>query len=423
MRKKIRLSLLLCLILGTALINSAFAVQAQTPPPPQPNIVAMVDTLSSDAQQPGNTRFVIFAPGKPDSKPLFDTTPDTVVQISPDGKLELVTVESQALAAAPDVTPTPNPNPATQGSGPLAYGPVGQALRTIPIDSGHQVLSSTFSADGRYLSYTTASLNNSDWVLGILDVATGKRIEFGGDYDNPAPGGFSGVANTIAWSADSKHIFVQTYEPFSANGGFDTVYSLDISAASFDKPGRLPVPSGTRLIKEGTTLGNVAVRNDGTKLAYSFTQVGNSSTPLPNETPPDAVTVLDLGTGNAIVTYKAEPGQALGVPLSWSPDGQKLVFVGGSYKNTGAVTSSRLLMLDMDTKQVSVTPVQADDPASSLDYVVACSNAVFYVASKPDASGQAITQTLFSAPLADLKTATRLQSASFISLLSCVPAS
>src|SRR5260221_2954960 len=139
MRKKTRLGLILCI----TLTHISLIARAETPPQPQPNIVAMVDTLSANVQQPGDTRFVIFSPGKADPKPLFDTTPDTIVQISPDGKLELLTVASQALAAAPDASASPsspNTNPATQGSGPLAYGPIGQALKPIPIDAGHQIL-------------------------------------------------------------------------------------------------------------------------------------------------------------------------------------------------------------------------------------------------------------------------------------------
>ncbi len=436
MLKKIRIGMLLngtlCAVLANSMLNSMLMAQAQPLSTPQPDIVVMVDNLPTGNQQPENTKFVVFAPGKTQPKPLFEATPDSLIQISPDGTQELVTIESQAVLPLPGFATQPaasNTNPAIQGAGPLAYGPIGQNLKPIPVDTGHQILSSTFSANGRYLSYTTAALDGSDWVLGIVEVATGKRIEFGGDYEKPAAGVFAGVANTIGWSADGKRIFVQNYEPFSANGGFDSVYSLDISGASFDQGARLPIPPGVRLIKDGLEIGNVAVSSDGTKLAYSYS-VNANATPdaFPNETPPDTIAILDVtsissSAGSPIASFKVDPGQAFAFPLSWSPDGKKLVFAGGSSKNSAAVSSSKLYILDMDTKQTTTTPIVSSDPASSVEYVTACSDSVFYVVTQPDASGQAITATLFSAPLSDLKTATTLQSASFISLLNCVPAS
>src|SRR5262249_32990600 len=123
--------------------------------------------------------------------------------------------------------------------------------------------------------YTTAASEIDEWTLNLVDLASKIKVEFAGPYGLTANGtppakGFIGAANVVAWSPDDKRIYVQTYFPFSAEGGFDTLYSIDLSNVAFDKAGSYPIPPATRLIKEGLQLINYAFSPDTSTLAYTF---------------------------------------------------------------------------------------------------------------------------------------------------------
>ncbi len=387
------------LILGVGLAIPAFA---QSQLPPRPNVVVNLAALPANGQQPGNSSLVGFTASNAKGRKLLEVTPDQQIEISPDGKSELMADSAN-----------------TQSGDSLSFGPIGQKLTAIPVDGDQHILWSAFSPDGRFLTFTSASLDSEAWVLGLVEISSGNRVEFAGDFGDPTKGPFPGVANAVAWSADGKRLFVQNYQPFSATGNFDSLYALDISGIHFDKPGRGPFPSATRLLKDGEEISNFAISDDGSKLAVSFASNASSSSgaeqPLPN-----TVSIRDLNSNVEIMSYKPDSGKAIAYPLNWTPDGQKLVFATGIYQDATFSGNANLIVADVSSKQVTITPLSTDDPHSEYEDAAVCGDTLFYTTSKSTAPDEADTATLYSAPLSDLKTAAKLQSAWYINVLGCV---
>ena len=392
------------LMLGVGLAIPAFA-QSSPALPPRTDVVVDLAPLPADGQQPGNSSLVVFAPGKTDGRKLLEVTASEQIEISPDGKFELV------AGGGSD-----------QSSDSLTYGPIGQKLTPIPVDSEQHILWSAFSADGRYLTYTSASLDSEAWVLGLLEISSGNRVEFAGDFGDSTKAPFPGVGNAVAWSADGKRLFVQNYQPFSANGNFDSLYALDISSIHFDKPGRGAFPSAVPLLKAGEEISNFAISNDGTKLAVSYTMnAGASPSAGADQAPPNTVSIRDLNTGSEIMSYSSSAGQSIAYPLNWTLDGQKLIFASGVYQDAVFSGNGNLLEADINTKQVVTIPLATQSADSEYEDAVVCGDTLFYSTSKASAPDEADTATLYSAPLSDLKTATKLQAAWYINVIGCVP--
>src|SRR5260221_8286037 len=170
--------------------------------------------------------------------------------------------------------------------------------------------------------------------------------------------------------------------PFSANGGDDNLYSLDISEISFDKPGRYPLPAATRILQQNEQMVNFAFSDDGTKLAVMFTDPANPPTGLQGtDMPPNIVSARDMATGNELLGFRSDRGQALEFPLTWTPDGQKLIFAGGSFKDTSFIVSPTVYLADAASKQM-VTSSLIDDPTFGLESAVACTGTLYFVAAK-----------------------------------------
>src|SRR5260221_12716046 len=117
--------------------------------------------------------------------------------------------------------------------------------------------------------------------------------------------------------------------PFSANGGDDNLYSLDISEISFDKPGRYPLPAATRILQQNEQMVNFAFTDDGAKLAVMFTDQANPPTGLQGtDLPQNIESVRDMATDDEHLRFHSDQGHALESPLTCTPYVQKLIYAG-----------------------------------------------------------------------------------------------
>src|SRR5258708_18481378 len=211
--------------------------------------------------------------------------------------------------------------------------------------------------------------------------------------------------------------------PLSANGGDTTLYSLDIGGISFDNRGRTRGPGATRIIQQNEQMVNFAFSDDGAKLAVMFTDPANPPTGLQGtDMPPNIVSVRDMATGNELLGFHSDKGQALEFPLTWTPDGQRLIFAGGNFKDTSFIVTPTLYVADAASKQTATSPL-IDDPTFGLGSAVACTGTLCFVAAKDNPAVGSRTAGLYSAPLSDLKTKTKLATSSYINLLNCISAS
>lgn len=345
-----------------------------------------------------------LAPSSKVPQKLTDIEIDGSSDISPDGKT-LVVVSG------------------TADQDTLAYGILGATLNAVTVEMGHRVLWTVFSPDSRLLSYTTVAQEGGLWILGLVDLTSGNRVEFAGDYTDPLNkgAGFSGAGDVVGWSSDRKTIYLRTYFPFSASGGFDTLIALDISAITFDSPARYPMNTGTRLLLENEQIVNFAFADDGTKYAVMSVDAANPpENYIGTDAPPNTISVRDLVTGKELATFKSQQGQGLEFPLRWTPDSKKLLFAGGSYSNGFYTVNPTLHVFDVESNTTSDAAL-LDDPAATLENMVACADTVFFTTNVEDAQGMRTT-TLYSAPLDNATQRTELLSGEFVPLLTCIPA-
>jgi hypothetical protein len=399
MRAIFRLSAAILLALLTLRITGSVSAQSAARPD--------VAVLTYEQSPSTRIRLDSYAPGSASPKGLhvFDKGP--VVDISPDFQWSVAYgFDPQAKHDA------------------LRYGPLKGPPMQLPVDNGHSVLGAKFSANSHFLSYTTASPATQDWVLGLVRLDGGQRIEFTGKFSaqgNAAP--FDGVANALGWSADGQRLFVIAYRPFTEGGAFGGIYALDLSRANFDKPERRPLPALTPLVGGGPLVTQVLISPDASRLAYLFNDPANPPQDY-DSGPGYGVTVntlglYDLNASKALFTAQAGKGQAFET-MTWTPDSQRILLTAGNYRQTNYLVTPTLIIVDVGQMQVGQGPQVTTDPKAMVGSMLACGTTLYYQLSF-DENG-ALTPYLYSASLADLKQhSDRLTSGADFRLLTCAP--
>ncbi|GEM_PF-6605876 len=399
MRVSFRPLAALSLLLLTVLITASISAQTA----PRPNVAVLTYEQSPSTR----IRLDSYAPGSASPRALhvFDKGP--VVDVSSDFQWNVAYgFDAQARHDT------------------LRYGPLKGPQVQVPVDSGHSVLGAKFSANSRFLSYTTASPATQDWVLGLVRLDGGQRIEFTGKFSargNAAP--FDGVANALGWSADGRRLFVIAYRPFTEGGAFGGIYALDLSGINFDRPERRPLPALMPLISGGPLVTQVLISPDASRLAYLFNDPANPAQDY-DSGPGYGVTVntlglYDLNASKALFTAQAGKGQAFET-MTWTPDSQKVLLTAGNYRQTNYLVTPTLIIVDVGQMQVGQGSQITTDPKAMVGSMLACGTTLYYQLSF-DENG-ALTPYLYSAPLADVKQhSDRLTSGADFRLLMCAP--
>jgi hypothetical protein len=393
--------LLAGIMLALVTIVATVSVSAQSAA--RPNVAVLTYEQSPSTR----IRLDSFAPGSASPKGLhvFDKGP--VVDVSPDFQWSVAYgFEAQAKHDT------------------LRYGLLKGPQVQVPVESGHSVLGAKFSANSRFLSYTTASPATQDWVLGLVRLDGGQRIEFTGKFSaqgNAVP--FDGVANALGWSVDGKRLFVIAYKPFTEGGAFGGIYALDLSGVNFDKPERRPLPALTPLISSGPLVTQVLISPDASRLAYLFNDPANPPQGY-DSGPGYGVTVntlglYDLNASQALFTAQAGKGQAFET-MTWMPDSQKILLTAGNYRQTNYLVTPTLIVVDVNQMQVGQGPQITTNPKAMVGSMLACGTTLYYQLSF-DENG-ALRPYLYSAPLADVKQhSDKLTSGADFRLLMCAP--
>src|SRR5271166_1706557 len=95
-----------------------------------PNLVMSIYDTTAVDQQPTKSRLGQFAPDNPKMTVLAEYEPDSVMDVSSDGKHVALVLGSSS------------------DQDELAYGVIGQPLTNIALDAGHRLLWAAFSPDG-----------------------------------------------------------------------------------------------------------------------------------------------------------------------------------------------------------------------------------------------------------------------------------
>jgi hypothetical protein len=285
----------------------------------------------------------------------------------------------------------------------LQYQRIGQAAVDVPVDPGYSVLHAAFSADSRYLFYTNASIDQLQWILGIVDIQTGKRIEFiapfSFDGSVPAAVGFEGIANAIHFDSASERLYVMAYRPF-ADGNFGGIYVFVIPELATAAAGRYPMPKAAEVVKGGSLISQILISSDGAKAAYLSFDPANPPQNFESMGPAftfNTLIVLDLITGQTKKLAQAGPGQGLG-EATWADS--RIFFTGGNYGGSYFIAAPRLYAVDPVNAAVTEVAILESDPTMMIDGMVACGTTLYYATAKNSADGTR-TVTLYSAPVSN----------------------
>ncbi|HVO41581.1 MAG TPA: hypothetical protein VMT34_03105 [Aggregatilineales bacterium] len=335
----------------------------------------------------------------------------------------------------------------TDASHKLQYAPLTKFKPAAPIDvkvePGFEIISAQFNWDSAYLLYLLAKLDGNQYILGILELKTGKQVEYGGTYSVQIPANtrtaFGGVPNPLYLEAESGRLILNTFLPFAGgnSGGLYETYTGNFAPL---QPGRYPLPPVNQIATRDQYTAFSGVQSlssapEGLKQLAYFSKNPNNPPANYQEAPfsqsYNVLTILDLITGKTTIAAQAGKGQGLETS-TWSPlnpianpPGDKVYFTGGNYQNTAFISQPRLYTLQVTTNAVTEGPVLTTDPLEDVAALLVCTNTtqdtLYFVGTKTDAATQAFTATLYTAPLNDLAKKKALVTGNYINLVSCVP--
>ncbi len=294
----------------------------------------------------------------------------------------------------------------------------------IPVDKGFNVLPPQFSTDSRYLMYLMYAYEpTQQYVLGVMEMVTGKKIEFAGNVTingGDPEATFPGAPSPIDFNGQRLLFFGI---PIGTEGYPQGIYSIDVPALS---GGRVPLPPIKILRRGDPPLQATSLSPDGTKLAYMFNDPAN---PPANYKPQEmtftlnSLGIIDLNTGSDRVVARAGQGQALEA-MAWWFTSDFVIFTGGNFQQTSRVVSPRFYSVSAATGQVTNTaPITfSSNPMESVLDLMACNTALFYVTQIGDGNDR--VETLYTSPLNFPRNAKKLLSGTLmhVQLQRCIPA-
>jgi hypothetical protein len=298
----------------------------------------------------------------------------------------------------------------------LMYRQVNGRPIYIDIEPGFTAMDATFTRDARYLVYTQAALEPRLWILGIVELETGKIVELVGPADDGSPLGPMLVGNAL--DLTDERLVLWAYLPFT-DGNFGGIYAMDVPGLADAAAGRYAMPSASQLLPGGGPV-MMALAPDGLALAFLDYDPANpprdfeAMGPVPSY---NRLRVVDLLSGTVQTLAQAGPGQGLGA-LTWTPDSASVLFTGGNYRGSYFVSMPRLYIVDRETSTVvEVAPI-TDDPAESVIAIRHCGDTLFSVgAVDVPTDGQRVT--LYSASAASPAARAGLVRGVYIQAMQC----
>ncbi len=393
--------------LSLTIVFSQVTAFAQTVPAPN----ALVRVYAAQSK---TSSVEIFAPGDTTPKDTHDYFSGQTIVYSADGKW-LGGYGLQEGSTTPQVT----------------YGQQGQTPLQIDLPAQATPIRIVFSPDSRYFAYTLLVFTTQQWTMGIVDLASGKRVQFAGK-SSPGPvvgdatpdlNVVQGMALPLSWSPDGKRIFVESFIfSMAAPRRFDGLYSLEVSALDFAKSDPTPLPQTTRLLQDEQMFGEPLISPDGTKALYLSNDAKNAPenyAPTKFSQTANTLTVADLETGKTSVVAQADKGQGIAAS-QWTPDSKSILYATGGFQKTSYIVDQHGFLLDLASGKAQEIGIFESDPSAYLVNVLVCADHVFFVSKlyRDDFSGDA---TLYSASLSDLKSrSAALIVAQNITLIRCV---
>jgi hypothetical protein len=280
----------------------------------------------------------------------------------------------------------------------INYGQLNADRTQIKLYEGYSMTGFKFSSDSRWLLYSLSSLQPARTLIGMLELATGKKLEFVAVADDFSPFGPRKSAAPIDY--DGRRILLYAFMPFT-EGTFGGIFSMalpDLSSYNSDQYGMPPV---SLVVGENSSVGSWQLSPDNTKLALMYSDPNNpvqgftSAMPI---TTVNTLTTVDLTTGQTNVLARAGTGQGLGI-MAWTSDSTRILFTGGNYQNTFYLVYAKMYVVSALNGVVTEIGQSVSEPNQYFSQMISCGTVVYSVVDRdiPGGGGQAL---LLSAPLA-----------------------
>ncbi len=363
------------------------------PPSSRPNLVV----VTHPGTQQNKTNIVAYAPGS--------TKPAVI-----NGRVNAITINAYARTEfSNDGSVYAYSTTTNTGRATLFYeSPGGGGVSgKVALPANVDLANFLFSADAKYLAYTTTNGQTMDWGVAIVELSSGKQRQFTGKFTygaNTRPG-TAEVAVLIGWSGDNRQLILESYAPYSDGGFYGNVYAIDIGEPNFSQSAPQPFPRTRLLIPERSYLG-VQLSPDATKLAYLSIDQSNPPRdyvspqgPGGNEALGNTLSIVDVGSGAKRTIAAAPSGQAIGA-FTWAQDSLRMLYTVGSFQQTYYIVLPNIYTVDVNTQQIIPGPTLSEDKSVTID-LRACSDALFFRTYAQASDGTSIVK-LYSAPLTNL---------------------
>lgn len=380
MRVQLRSVAAIALTLALLMIAGAAPILAQDNPAASPLPNLLVQVYSAD--QGAKPYFTVFTP---DGQTAFNETYEN----------------TQTVFYAPDGTSKAVFTVLENGGGTYTVGtPAGDASFEGAIN--YTYVTATYSQDSRWFLYSEVQADPKHWLLGIFEIATGKRLEFIGKYDATGPLGENRVGYPIDF--DGARVLLTGIYPFSESS-FGGLYAMPLPDLTPVSPGQYGMPNMTILVGADSNVGYWKLSPNGKALAYMVNDTANppsAFTPFGPAPIANVLKTVDLSNTTLaptpITLAAAGPGQALGA-FAWSPDSTKVFFTGGNFQNTPYLVLANLYVVALADTAVTPLGLSVTEPSVYISQMQACGTMLYATINRDSTQSGGSDAILVGAPL------------------------
>ncbi|MBX3083989.1 MAG: hypothetical protein KF716_20300 [Anaerolineae bacterium] len=280
----------------------------------------------------------------------------------------------------------------------INFGQINAPRTQLKLYQGYSMTGFKFSSDSRWLLYSLSSLQPARTLIGMLELATGKKLEFVAVADDFSPFGPRKSAAPIDY--DGHRMLVYAFTPFS-EGGFGGIFAMplpDLTPYGADQYGMPPV---SLLVGENNAVVNWQVAPDNSRLALLYNDPNNPVQGFVGEGPMLPANILasvNLTTGQIDVLARAGVGQALSV-MTWTSDSTRILFTGGNYQNSSFLVYAKMYVVSVLNGMVSEVGPSVSEPTQYFTQMLSCGTVLYSVVDRSTQGGIAPQSLLLSSPL------------------------
>ena len=280
----------------------------------------------------------------------------------------------------------------------INYGQLNTQSTQLKLYQGYSMTGFTFSSDSHWLLYSLTSPQPARTLIGMLELATGKKLEFVAVADDFSPFGPRKSAAPIDY--DGHRILLYAFAPFteSSFGGIFSMPLPDLGAYNSDQYGMPPV---LLVVGDNNAVGNWQISPDNSKLALMYNDPNNPVQGFISSgggISTNTLSIVDLTTGQINILARAGTGQGLGV-MTWTSDSTRIVFTGGNYQNSFYLVYAKMYVVSALNGMVNEVGPSVSEPNQYFSQMLSCGTVLYSVVDRDAQTGGNSQSLLLSSPL------------------------